>query len=91
MQKYKILNVLESLYPRPLIGIEKVLYTPLITPLVQVPNNYIVQAGETEFGGKSYWFSWNSDEAVLRNARWNWFTARNYCRYGGGGYEQIDK
>ena len=31
-------------------------------------------------GGKSYWFSWDSDEALLRNARWNWFTARNYCR-----------
>jgi len=31
-------------------------------------------------GGKSYWFSWDSDEATLRNARWNWFTARNYCR-----------
>ena len=24
--------------------------------------------------------SWASDEAVLRNARWNWFTGRNYCR-----------
>jgi len=31
-------------------------------------------------GGKSYWFSWDSDEATLSNARWNWFTARNYCR-----------
>jgi len=30
--------------------------------------------------GKSYWFSWDSDEQTLRNARWNWFTARNYCR-----------
>merc|ERR1711988_1590058 len=38
------------------------------------------KVGEVEFGGKSYWFSWNSDESVLRNARWNWFTARNYCR-----------
>jgi hypothetical protein len=24
--------------------------------------------------------SWASDENVLRNARWNWFTGRNYCR-----------
>ena len=31
-------------------------------------------------GGKSYWFSWDSDEETLKNARWNWFTARNYCR-----------
>merc|ERR1739848_76056 len=38
------------------------------------------KVGEVEFGGKSYWFSWNSDEGVLRNARWNWFTARSYCR-----------
>merc|ERR1712142_639693 len=38
------------------------------------------KAGHQANRGKSYWFSWNSDEAVLRNARWNWFTARNYCR-----------
>jgi len=38
------------------------------------------KVGEREFSGKSYWFSWDSDEGVLRNARWNWFTARNYCR-----------
>merc|ERR1712014_484499 len=38
------------------------------------------KAGHQTVGGKSYWFSWNSDEATLRNARWNWFTARNYCR-----------
>ena len=31
-------------------------------------------------GGKSYWISWASDETALRNARWNWFTGRNYCR-----------
>merc|ERR1711970_770586 len=36
--------------------------------------------GHKLLGGKSYWFSWESDEAVLQNARWNWFTARNYCR-----------
>ena len=40
----------------------------------------LVQAGHQSIGGKSYWFSWNSDEAALQNARWNWFTARNYCR-----------
>merc|ERR1712061_782185 len=38
------------------------------------------KAGHKQIGGKSYWVSWDSDEAVLRNARWNWFTARNYCR-----------
>jgi len=36
--------------------------------------------GHFTFGGKSYWISWASDETALRNARWNWFTGRNYCR-----------
>ena len=36
--------------------------------------------GHFNFDSKSYWVSWASDEAVLRNARWNWFTGRNYCR-----------
>ena len=38
------------------------------------------KVGATQFEGKTYWFSWQSDEEVLRNAKWNWFTARNYCR-----------
>ena len=38
------------------------------------------KVGATQFEGKTYWFNWNSDEDVLRNAKWNWFTARNYCR-----------
>merc|ERR1712106_154350 len=29
---------------------------------------------------KTYWVSWHSNEQVLRDARWNWFSARNYCR-----------
>merc|ERR1712004_402854 len=36
--------------------------------------------GHFTFVGKSYWVSWASDESNLRNARWNWFTGRNYCR-----------
>jgi len=38
------------------------------------------KVGHKALGGKSYWFSWDSSEEVLKNARWNWFTARNYCR-----------
>merc|ERR1711874_740724 len=38
------------------------------------------QKGADSFRGKTYWYSWESNEAVLKNARWNWFTARNYCR-----------
>jgi len=29
---------------------------------------------------KTYWVSWHSNEKVLRDAKWNWFSARNYCR-----------
>ena len=36
--------------------------------------------GSTKFQNKNYWISWHSDEEVLRKAKWNWFTARNYCR-----------
>lgn len=36
--------------------------------------------GALQFQNKTYWFSWQSNERVLRDARWNWFTARNYCR-----------
>ena len=36
--------------------------------------------GHFNYDSKSYWVSWASDETVLRNARWNWFTGRNYCR-----------
>lgn len=39
-----------------------------------------LQTGHDTFKGQSYWFSWESDEPALKNARWNWFTARNYCR-----------
>ena len=38
------------------------------------------KVGATQFQDKTYWFSWQSNEDVLRKARWNWFTARNYCR-----------
>merc|ERR1712190_599581 len=38
------------------------------------------KVGSVEFQGKNYWYSWHSDEEVLKKARWNWFTARNYCR-----------
>ena len=40
----------------------------------------LLLAGHFTFGGKSYWVSWASNEGKLRNARWNWFTGRNYCR-----------
>lgn len=38
------------------------------------------KAGALEFQNKTYWFNWHSNERVLTDARWNWFTARNYCR-----------
>merc|ERR1712066_1132104 len=36
--------------------------------------------GATPFQNKTYWFNWQSNEQVLREGKWNWFTARNYCR-----------
>jgi len=38
------------------------------------------KSGHFAFNGKSYWVSWASSDPLLRNARWNWFTGRNYCR-----------
>ena len=38
------------------------------------------KAGALQFQNKTYWFNWNSNEEVLREGKWNWFTARNYCR-----------
>jgi len=36
--------------------------------------------GNVEFGGRTYWLSWKSDDFRLKNAKWDWFNARNYCR-----------
>merc|ERR1712200_30394 len=36
--------------------------------------------GSLQFQNKTYWFNWQSNEPVLREGKWNWFTARNYCR-----------
>lgn len=38
------------------------------------------RAGNARFGNHLYWMSWNSDSNELRNAEWDWFNARNYCR-----------
>jgi len=38
------------------------------------------KAGALQFQNKTYWFNWHSNEEVLRKGKWNWFTARNYCR-----------
>jgi len=38
------------------------------------------KTGATQFLDKTYWFNWDSHEEVLREGKWNWFTARNYCR-----------
>jgi hypothetical protein len=34
-----------------------------------------------QFGGHNYYFSWLDEDASVRNAKWDWFNARNYCRY----------
>jgi len=48
--------------------------------VAQLCANRKQKQGHFNFNRKSYWVSWSSDEQKLRNARWNWFTGRNYCR-----------
>ena len=37
-------------------------------------------AGINRFGGRNYYMSWQDDSAKVRNTKWDWFNARNYCR-----------
>jgi len=36
--------------------------------------------GIHQFNGRNYWFSWQDSNARVRNTKWDWFNARNYCR-----------
>ncbi len=36
--------------------------------------------GNHRYGNHLYWMSWESDDQRLRNEKWDWFNARNYCR-----------
>jgi len=37
--------------------------------------------GIRQFGGKNYYFSWmDNARPEVRNTKWDWFNARNYCR-----------
>lgn len=38
------------------------------------------RGGVQRFGGHTYWFSWLDNDSSVRNAKWDWFNARNYCR-----------
>lgn len=38
------------------------------------------KAGVQRFGGHNYFFSWLDNDSSVRNAKWDWFNARNYCR-----------
>jgi len=38
------------------------------------------RGGVQRFGGHLYWFSWQDNDPSVRNAKWDWFNARNYCR-----------
>ena len=37
-------------------------------------------AGIHRFGGRNYYMSWQDSSARVRNTKWDWFNARNYCR-----------
>merc|ERR1712117_982516 len=36
--------------------------------------------GVHQFNGRNYWFSWQDSNSRVRNTKWDWFNARNYCR-----------
>jgi len=36
--------------------------------------------GIENFNGHNYLFSWRANSDSVRNAKWDWFNARNYCR-----------
>merc|ERR1712154_58187 len=36
--------------------------------------------GIHQFQGRNYWFSWQDSSSRVRNTKWDWFNARNYCR-----------
>merc|ERR1711963_1333831 len=38
------------------------------------------KGGVQRFNGHLYWFSWQDNDNSVRNAKWDWFNARNYCR-----------
>jgi len=37
-------------------------------------------AGIHRFGGRNYYMSWQDSSSRVRNTKWDWFNARNYCR-----------
>merc|ERR1711997_1267415 len=38
------------------------------------------KGGVQRFGGHLYYFSWQDTDNRVKNAKWDWFNARNYCR-----------
>jgi len=42
--------------------------------------NRVDKGGVQRFNGHLYWFSWQDNDASVKNAKWDWFNARNYCR-----------
>merc|ERR1712080_470284 len=42
--------------------------------------NRVNREGVQRFGGHLYWFSWQDTDPSIRNTKWDWFNARNYCR-----------
>jgi len=42
--------------------------------------NRVNRGGVQRFNGHLYWFSWQDNDNSVKNAKWDWFNARNYCR-----------
>jgi len=42
--------------------------------------NRVNKGGVQKYNGHLYWFSWLDNDGGVKNAKWDWFNARNYCR-----------
>jgi len=52
----------------------------LCFPDGQLCRDRVNKAGVQRFDGHLYYFSWLDSDPSVRNAKWDWFNARNYCR-----------
>ena len=50
----------------------------MLSEYVSIPG--VNKGGVQKFGGHLYWFSWQDNDSSVRNSKWDWFNARNYCR-----------
>jgi len=52
----------------------------LCFPVGQICADRLNNGGIERYRNHNYLFSWQSNDASVRSANWDWFNARNYCR-----------